>query len=96
MVATFPAIQKELHAMRWPDDVFPTVIVSEHPPLVTPQQNARWIEAHEDLAWAADHRRFVLAKGSSRPVMIDCTRGLAGASRRASGDGIRLRRAVNA
>ena len=67
----FPTMQHGFHAMRWPDDVPTTVIVSEHPPLATPMENAAWTQDHLDFAHAAANRSVMIAKGSGHIVMTD-------------------------
>ena len=69
--AAFPAMQHGFHAMRWPDGVPATVLVSEHPPFATPAENAAWIQDHVDFAHAAANRTVMIAKGSGHIVMTD-------------------------
>ena len=57
--------------MRWPDAIPVTVIVSEHPPLATPAENALWIKDHANFASAAANRNFIVAKNSGHFVMTD-------------------------
>lgn len=71
LFAVFPAMQHQFHTMHWPHDIPATVIVSEHPPLATPQQNAHWIQSHEAFAHAASNRSVIIAKGSSHLIVID-------------------------
>ena len=67
----FPAMQHGFHTMRWPNDVPATVIVSEHPPLATPAENAAWIQDHVDFANEAANRSVTTAKGSGHIIMTD-------------------------
>ena len=67
----FPAMQHGFHAMRWPDSVPVTVIVSEHPPFPTPAENTAWIQDHVDFAHAASDRTVEIAKGSGHIIMTD-------------------------
>ena len=69
--AAFPAMQHGPHAMRWPDDVPATVIVSERPPFATPAEDAAWIQDHVDFAHAAANRTVVTATGSGHIIMTD-------------------------
>lgn len=67
----FPAMQHNFHAMHWPDSVPATVIVSEHPPLLTQAENALWTHDHVEFAHGAANRSVVIAKGSGHIVMTD-------------------------
>ncbi len=66
-----PAMQHGFHTMHWPDSVPDSVIVSEHPPFVTPAENAAWTRDHVDFAHAAANRAVVIAKGSGHIIMTD-------------------------
>lgn len=67
----FPAMQHDFHTMRWPDSVPAAVIVSEHPPFVTPAENALWTQDHIDFAHDAANRSVEVAQGSGHLVMSD-------------------------
>ncbi|MGI4945980.1 MAG: alpha/beta fold hydrolase [Janthinobacterium lividum] len=69
--AAWPAMQHGFHEMRWPDSVPATVIVSEHPPFMTPAENAAWTQDHVDFAHAAANRSVEIAEGSGHIVMND-------------------------
>jgi pimeloyl-ACP methyl ester carboxylesterase len=71
MMKAFPQMQTRFHAMRWPQDVPVTVVVSDHPPLPSARQRAHWMKAYEAFVAQAPNRRLVLAKGSSHLVMLD-------------------------
>ena len=70
-LAAFPALQHDFHAMRWPNAVPITVIVSDHPPFASPAEDAAWKQAHVEFAHAATNRMVVLAEGSGQIVMAD-------------------------
>ena len=69
--AAFPAMQHGFHTMHWPDSVPAAVIVSEHPPFLTPEENALWTQDHVDFAHAAANRSVEIAEGSGHIVMSD-------------------------
>ena len=69
--AAFPTMQHEFHAMHWPDTIPAIVIVSEHPPFATSDQQALWTKVHIDFAQAAANRSVIVAKNSGHIVMAD-------------------------
>ena len=71
MFRAFPAMQHAFHAMSWPADVPATVIVSEHPPFATPDQQALWTADHVRFAHAAANRTVLIAARSGHIVMTD-------------------------
>ncbi len=71
MITAYPALQHGFHAMRWPDSIPAAVIVSEHPPLATPAENALWTTDHRKFAEATANRSFTIAKNSGHLVMSD-------------------------
>ncbi len=67
----YPMLLQQFHGMQWPTSIPTTVIVSEHPPLATPEENQSWTEEHRKFSQAAPNRSFVLAQRSGHIVMSD-------------------------